>query len=50
MLNDILAHTPKEKLDKFIKEYAESDTVFKTAFLAQFSPKPKFVGVRQLEE
>lgn len=41
MLNDILSHTSKEKLDKFIKEYAENDTAFKTAFLAQFSPKPK---------
>lgn len=41
MLNDILSHTSKEKLDKFIKEYAENDTTFRTALLAQFSPKPK---------
>ena len=41
MLNDILSHTSKDKLDTFIAEYAESDGVFKTAFLTQFSPKPK---------
>lgn len=41
ILNDILAHTTKSKLDQFIREYAHDNDDFQAFFMEKFSPKPK---------
>lgn len=41
ILNDILAHTDKGKLNQFIREYAAENEDFRSVFLNRFSPKPK---------
>ncbi|MDD3945752.1 MAG: hypothetical protein PHS38_13725 [Bacteroidales bacterium] len=41
ILNDILAHTAKSKLDKFIREYARENEDFRAVFIELFSPNPK---------
>lgn len=49
-LSDILAHTGKSKLDKFIKEYARDNEPFRKALLEEFSPKPKAVPSKTREK
>lgn len=41
ILNDILAHTAKSKLDQFIREYAHDNENFLAFFMEKFSPKAK---------
>lgn len=41
LLNDILAHTDKSKLNEFIREYARDNEAFRSVFMEKFSPKPK---------
>ena len=50
ILNDILAHTDKNMLDQFIKEYAHNNEDFRDVFMDKFSPKPKSGSTRKPEE
>lgn len=45
ILNDVLAHTDKEKLSQFIKEYAAENEDFRSVFMNRFSPKTKPMSV-----
>lgn len=47
ILDDILAHTDKSKLDEFIREYARGNEAFRTVFLEKFSPNPKRTSRRK---
>lgn len=40
ILNDVLAHLEKSKLEQFIRGYADGNEAFRTAFLEQCGPKP----------
>jgi tetratricopeptide (TPR) repeat protein len=50
ILNDMLAHTDKDKLNQFIREYASDNEDFLAVFMERFSPKPKSSATRKQPE
>lgn len=50
ILNDILAHTDKGKLGKFIMEYAQDNEDFRAVFMEKCAPKPNSGSTRNKPE
>ena len=47
LIEGLLTHTDKDKLNKFLKEYAKKDSAFKQALIDTFLPKEKSSVARQ---